>query len=162
MQSSQIVLPCTVNVEESGAGVLESTNVKISAPEKTFEWLRMAGVDLHSWIRSCLLVYRVPELLYRSYIYEIDTIDGTFVYSTRLLGQIEGTPLPDNRGLHLLDLDTAIQNQLNIGPKDASNIKISETKASRIVESFQSWKEQTGDDMRRSKFYGAAILLNWL
>lgn len=162
MQARQIVLPCTVNDAESKASANGSVEVQISAREATLEWLRMAGVDLLPQIRSCLMVYRVPELLYRSYVYEIDTREGTGVYNTRLLGQIEGKPLLDTRGLYLLDLDTAIQNQLNIDPKDVSKIQLNESKASRMVESFQSWQEQTSEDMQRSKFYGAAILLNWL
>ena len=163
MQSRQIVLPCTVNVDASQESALETTDVKISAPQETLEWLRMAGLDLLPRIRSCLLVYRrVPELLYRSYVFDIDPAEEDGVYRTHLLGQIKGTPLLDNRGLYLLNLNASIQTQLNIEPRHASKIKLNETKASKIVESFLGLKEQTVEDMQCSKLYGGAILLNWL
>ena len=161
MQSRQIVLPCTINPDVIRACPSESV-VTISAPGESLEWLRMAGLDLLPRIRSCLMVHRVTELLYRSYVYNIDSIGGTRAYHTCILGQIEGTPLLDNRGLYLLDLDAPIESQLNLGQKDVSQLKLSEKKAGNLVESFQSWEEQTPEDVQRSKYDGAAILLNWL
>lgn len=162
MKARPILLPCTANINSFRASSLESKEIRISAPEGTLDWLRIAGLDLLPQISSCLLADRVTEGLYCSHVYDIDSVEGTCIYHARLLGQIEGKPLLDNRGLYLLSLDASVEHQLGVGSKGASKAKLSGSKAERIVESFQDWKEQTGEDIYTSRFYGAAILLNWL